>query len=99
MLLQMVYRILQTLKKCIKSILTMKKICLFASIFLFYYRSKSLPSLISSFEFLRYLNSDECNISNIDIFLNKFILFRLGNADYYTSYAITNQENFSDLLL
>ncbi len=99
MLIALLKSIIAKLQKQLKSIFTFKKICLIASLILSFYRFKSLPSVVSSYDFLRYLNSKECNISFMEIFLNKFILFKSDNCNYYTGFAITNQENFSSTLM
>jgi len=99
MLIALLKSIVLNLQKQIKTLFTLKKLCLIASVFIFYYRYKNLPSIISSYDFLNFLNSKDCNISSMEIFLNKFILFKTNNCDYFTGYAITNQENFTNMLL
>lgn len=99
MLIPLLKTVIMKLQKQFKSVFTFKKLCFLASIILFVYRFKTLPSLVSSFDFLQFLNSRDCDISCMEIFLNKFILFRSGNKDFYTGFAITNQEKFSETLL
>ena len=99
MLLILLKSILAKLQKQFKNLFTFKKLMFLASITLLYYRSKSLPLVISSSDFLNFLNSKSCNISYMEIFLNKFILFKSQNVNYYTTHLISNDETFSKLLM
>ncbi len=99
MLVALIKSLIIKLQKQLKNMFTFKKICLLGSFVLFFYRFQTLPTLVSSYDFLKFLNSEDCNISNMEIFLNKFIIFKSGNCDYYTGFSMTNQESFSNTLL